>query len=94
MLMYFVLVAQFGSFLDMLDIPLSLMGVVSAAALTGQTLNFASVFALCQRNDTLNDTRRNRLRDPLSARRSLKISGEPSSMVIRTANTCCAAARR
>lgn len=79
MLMYFVLVAQFGSFLDMLDIPLSLMGVVSAAALTGQTLNFASVFALCH----CNDTRRNRLRDPLSARRSLKISGEPSSMVIR-----------
>ncbi|MGE0443758.1 MAG: efflux RND transporter permease subunit [Vicinamibacterales bacterium] len=50
MLMYFVLVVQFGSFLDPLAIlaslPLSLIGVVGALALTGHTLNIMSMMGV------------------------------------------------
>jgi HAE1 family hydrophobic/amphiphilic exporter-1 len=50
MLMYFVLVVQFGSFLDPLAIlaslPLSLIGVMGALALTGHTLNIMSMMGV------------------------------------------------
>jgi HAE1 family hydrophobic/amphiphilic exporter-1 len=49
-LMYFVLVVQFGSFLDplaiMLSLPLSLIGVVGALMLTGDTLNIMSLIGV------------------------------------------------
>jgi HAE1 family hydrophobic/amphiphilic exporter-1 len=50
MLMYFVLVVQFGSFLDpfaiMLSLPLSLIGVMLALLVTGQTLNIMSLIGV------------------------------------------------
>jgi hydrophobe/amphiphile efflux-1 (HAE1) family protein len=50
MLMYFVLVVQFGSFLDPLAIlaslPLSLIGVMGALAVTGHTLNIMSMMGV------------------------------------------------
>jgi HAE1 family hydrophobic/amphiphilic exporter-1 len=50
MLMYFVLVVQFGSFLDplaiLLSLPLSLIGVMGALALTGHTLNIMSMMGV------------------------------------------------
>jgi HAE1 family hydrophobic/amphiphilic exporter-1 len=50
MLMYLVLVVQFGSFLDplaiLISLPLSLIGVMSALALTGQTINIMSMIAM------------------------------------------------
>jgi HAE1 family hydrophobic/amphiphilic exporter-1 len=50
MLMYFVLVVQFGSFLDpfaiMLSLPLSLIGVMLALAITGHTLNIMSMIGI------------------------------------------------
>ena len=50
MLMYLVLVVQFGSFLDplaiMLSLPLSLIGVVGALMLTGDTLNIMSLIGV------------------------------------------------
>jgi HAE1 family hydrophobic/amphiphilic exporter-1 len=50
MLMYFVLVLQFGSFLDplaiMISLPLSLIGVVIALMLTGDTLNIMSLIGV------------------------------------------------
>ncbi|HEX2189494.1 MAG TPA: efflux RND transporter permease subunit [Longimicrobiaceae bacterium] len=50
MLMYFVLVVQFGSFLDplaiMLSLPLSLIGVMLALLLTGSTLNIMSMIGV------------------------------------------------
>jgi HAE1 family hydrophobic/amphiphilic exporter-1 len=50
MLMYFVLVVQFGSFLDplsiLLSLPLSLIGVVLALAATGSTLNLMSLIGV------------------------------------------------
>ena len=49
-LMYFVLVVQFGSFLDplsiLLSLPLSLIGVVLALLLTGSTLNIMSMIGV------------------------------------------------
>ncbi|HEV2733615.1 MAG TPA: efflux RND transporter permease subunit, partial [Longimicrobiaceae bacterium] len=50
MLMYFVLVVQFGSFLDpfaiMLSLPLSLIGVMLALLLTNSTLNIMSMIGV------------------------------------------------
>ena len=50
LLMYLVLVIQFGSFLDpfaiMLSLPLSLIGVVGALMLTGDTLNIMSMIGV------------------------------------------------
>ncbi|MEO7363334.1 MAG: efflux RND transporter permease subunit, partial [Gemmatimonadaceae bacterium] len=50
MLMYLVLVIQFGSFLDplaiLISLPLSLLGVMSALAITGQTINIMSMIAM------------------------------------------------
>ena len=50
MLMYFVLVVQFGSFLEplsiMLSLPLSLIGVMLALLLTGQSLNIMSMIGV------------------------------------------------
>jgi len=50
LLMYFVLVLQFESFLDpfaiMLSLPLSLIGVMLALALTGGTLNIMSLIGV------------------------------------------------
>ena len=50
MLMYFVLVVQFGSFLDplaiLLSLPLSLIGVMGGLALTGHTLNIMSMMGV------------------------------------------------
>ncbi|TAK12919.1 MAG: efflux RND transporter permease subunit [Acidobacteria bacterium] len=50
MLMYFVLVVQFGSFLDplaiMLSLPLSLIGVVGMLMITGDTLNIMSLIGV------------------------------------------------
>ena len=50
MLMYFVLVIQFGSFLEpfsiLLSLPLSLIGVMLALALTGETLNIMSLIGV------------------------------------------------
>jgi HAE1 family hydrophobic/amphiphilic exporter-1 len=50
LLMYFVLVLQFESFLDpfaiMLSLPLSLIGVMGALAITGDTLNIMSMIGV------------------------------------------------
>lgn len=50
LLMYFVLVVQFGSFLDplsiLLSLPLSLIGVMLALLLTGSTLNIMSMIGV------------------------------------------------
>ena len=50
MLMYFVLVVQFGSFLDpfsiLLSLPLSLIGVMLALLITGSTLNLMSMIGV------------------------------------------------
>jgi hydrophobic/amphiphilic exporter-1 (mainly G- bacteria), HAE1 family len=50
MLMYFVLVIQFGSFLEpfsiLLSLPLSLIGVMLALAFTGETLNIMSMIGV------------------------------------------------
>src|SRR5688572_6064470 len=50
MLMYFVLVVQFGSFLEpfaiLLSLPLSLIGVMLALAITGETLNIMSLIGV------------------------------------------------
>jgi len=50
LLMYFVLVVQFGSFLDpipiMLSLPLSLIGVMLAMLVTGATLNLMSMIGV------------------------------------------------
>ena len=50
MLMYFILVIQFGSFLDpfaiLLSLPLSLVGVVLALLITGDTLNIMSLIGV------------------------------------------------
>jgi HAE1 family hydrophobic/amphiphilic exporter-1 len=50
MLMYLILVLQFGSFLDpfaiMLSLPLSLIGVVVALLVTGDTLNIMSLIGV------------------------------------------------
>jgi HAE1 family hydrophobic/amphiphilic exporter-1 len=50
MLMYFVLVIQFGSFLEpfsiLLSLPLSLIGVMLALAMTGETLNIMSLIGV------------------------------------------------
>jgi hydrophobic/amphiphilic exporter-1 (mainly G- bacteria), HAE1 family len=50
MLMYFVLVVQFGSFLEplsiMLSLPLSLIGVMLALMLTGESLNIMSMIGI------------------------------------------------
>ena len=50
MLMYFVLVIQFGSFLEplsiLLSLPLSLIGVMLALVLTGETLNIMSMIGV------------------------------------------------
>jgi HAE1 family hydrophobic/amphiphilic exporter-1 len=50
LLMYMVLVVQFGSFLDplaiMISLPLSLIGVVGALMLTGDTLNIMSMIGV------------------------------------------------
>ncbi|MGV3709224.1 MAG: efflux RND transporter permease subunit [Gemmatimonas sp.] len=50
MLMYLVLVIQFGSFLDplaiLVSLPLSLIGVMGALALTRQTINIMSMIAM------------------------------------------------
>jgi hypothetical protein len=50
MLMYFVLVVQFGSFLEplsiMLSLPLSLIGVMLALVLTGESLNIMSMIGI------------------------------------------------
>lgn len=50
LLMYFVLVVQFGSFLDplaiMLSLPLSLIGVMLALLFTGSTLNIMSMIGV------------------------------------------------
>jgi len=50
LLMYFVLVVQFGSFLDplaiLLSLPLSLIGVMLALWLTGSTLNIMSMIGV------------------------------------------------
>ena len=48
--MYFVLVVQFGSFLDplaiMISLPLSLIGVMLALLVTGSTLNLMSMIGV------------------------------------------------
>ncbi len=50
LLMYFILVVQFGSFLDplpiMASLPLSLIGVMGALYLTGSTLNLMSMIGI------------------------------------------------
>jgi HAE1 family hydrophobic/amphiphilic exporter-1 len=50
MLMYFVLVVQFGSFLEplsiMLSLPLSLIGVMLALVITGESLNIMSMIGI------------------------------------------------
>jgi HAE1 family hydrophobic/amphiphilic exporter-1 len=50
LLMYLILVVQFGSFLDplaiMLSLPLSLIGVVLALIITGDTLNIMSMIGV------------------------------------------------
>src|SRR5207342_1416375 len=50
MLMYLILVIQFGSFLDplaiMLSLPLSLIGVVLGLKITGDTLNLMSLIGV------------------------------------------------
>ena len=50
MLMYFVLVIQFGSFLEpfaiLLSLPLSLIGVMLGLAITGETLNIMSLIGV------------------------------------------------
>jgi HAE1 family hydrophobic/amphiphilic exporter-1 len=50
LLMYFVLVVQFGSFLEpfsiMLSLPLSLIGVMLALMLTGESLNIMSMIGV------------------------------------------------
>jgi HAE1 family hydrophobic/amphiphilic exporter-1 len=50
MLMYFVLVVQFGSFLEpfsiLLSLPLSLIGVMVGLVVTGQTLNIMSMIGV------------------------------------------------
>jgi HAE1 family hydrophobic/amphiphilic exporter-1 len=50
MLMYFVLVVQFGSFLEplsiMLSLPLSLIGVMLALMITGESLNIMSMIGV------------------------------------------------
>ncbi len=50
MLMYLVLVVQFGSFLDplaiLVSLPLSLIGVMTALAITGQTINIMSMIGV------------------------------------------------
>ena len=50
MLMYFVLVVQFGSFLEplsiMLSLPLSLIGVMLALVVTGESLNIMSMIGV------------------------------------------------
>jgi HAE1 family hydrophobic/amphiphilic exporter-1 len=50
MLMYFVLVVQFGSFLEplsiMLSLPLSLIGVMLALVVTGESLNIMSMIGI------------------------------------------------
>src|SRR4026208_1433999 len=50
LLMYFVLVVQFGSFLEplsiMLSLPLSLIGVMLALMITGETLNIMSMIGI------------------------------------------------
>jgi HAE1 family hydrophobic/amphiphilic exporter-1 len=50
MLMYFVLVIQFGSFLEpfsiLLSLPLSLIGVMMGLAITGETLNIMSMIGV------------------------------------------------
>jgi HAE1 family hydrophobic/amphiphilic exporter-1 len=50
MLMYLILVVQFGSFLDpiaiMLSLPLSLIGVVLALLITGDTINIMSLIGV------------------------------------------------
>jgi HAE1 family hydrophobic/amphiphilic exporter-1 len=50
MLMYFVLVVQFGSFLDpiaiLISLPLSLIGVMLALLVTGSTLNIMSMIGI------------------------------------------------
>jgi HAE1 family hydrophobic/amphiphilic exporter-1 len=50
MLMYLILVMQFGSFLDplpiMMSLPLSLIGVVLALMITGDTLNIMSMIGV------------------------------------------------
>ena len=50
MLMYFILVIQFGSFLDplaiLLSLPLSLVGVVLILIITGDTLNIMSLIGV------------------------------------------------
>ena len=50
LLMYLILVVQFGSFLDplaiLLSLPLSLMGVVLALLITGDTLNIMSLIGV------------------------------------------------
>ena len=50
MLMYFVLVVQFGSFLDpiaiLISLPLSLIGVMLALLLTGSTINIMSMIGI------------------------------------------------
>jgi HAE1 family hydrophobic/amphiphilic exporter-1 len=49
-LMYFILVVQFGSFLDpiaiLISLPLSLIGVMTALAITGNTINIMSMIGL------------------------------------------------
>jgi HAE1 family hydrophobic/amphiphilic exporter-1 len=50
MLMYLILVVQFGSFLDpiaiLISLPLSLIGVVLALIITGDTLNIMSLIGV------------------------------------------------
>jgi HAE1 family hydrophobic/amphiphilic exporter-1 len=50
LLMYLILVMQFGSFLDpvaiLISLPLSLIGVMIALAITGQTLNIMSMIGV------------------------------------------------
>src|SRR5437016_12446433 len=50
MLMYLILVVQFGSFLDplaiMVSLPLSLIGVMLALAITGNTINIMSLIGV------------------------------------------------
>ena len=49
-LMYLILVVQFGSFLDpiaiLISLPLSLIGVMSALAITGSTINLMSLIGV------------------------------------------------
>ena len=50
MLMYLILVVQFGSFLDplaiLMSLPLSLIGVLLALAITGNTINIMSLIGV------------------------------------------------